>query len=178
MGVNLCGAQFRAGRLVDEVVQALNRHGLPPQALELEITENIVLDNDDLVLEALLQLREQGVSIAFDDFGTGYASLSLLKRYPLSRIKIDRSFVQGMLESERDASVVRAILDMARSFNLETIAEGVETQAQRDVLYRMGCEEGQGYLFGKPVPAWQFSEAHGIELPVGNTAFARSGRPR
>lgn len=178
MGVNLCGAQFRAGRLVDEVVQALNRHGLPPQALELEITENIVLDNDDLVLEALLQLREQGVSIAFDDFGTGYASLSLLKRYPLSRIKIDRSFVQGMLESERDASVVRAILDMARSFNLETIAEGVETQAQRDVLYRMGCEEGQGYLFGKPVPAWQFSEAHGIELPVGNAAFARSGRPR
>jgi len=172
IGVNLCGAQFRVGNLVDEVMQALHRHGLPPQALELEITENIVLDNDDWVLDALQQLRAQGVGIAFDDFGTGYASLSLLKRYPLSRIKIDRSFVQGMLESERDASVVRAILDMTRSFDLEAIAEGVETQAQLDALHRLGCGEGQGYLFGKPIPAWRFAEVHGIESSAGKAAFA------
>ena len=106
------------------MIDTLKKHGLPPSCLELEITENIVLDHDDVVLEKLRDLRAYGVGIAFDDFGTGYASLSLLKRYPLTRIKIDRSFVDGMLVSEKDASVVRAILDMARAFDLETIAEG------------------------------------------------------
>jgi diguanylate cyclase (GGDEF)-like protein/PAS domain S-box-containing protein len=172
VGVNLCSAQFRVGDLVEAVMLALDRHGLPPQALELEITENIVLDHDDRILDTLQQLYERGVAIAFDDFGTGYASLSLLKRCPLTRIKIDRSFVQGMLESERDASVIRAILDMARSFRIETIAEGVETQAQLDALRRMGCGEGQGYLFGKPIPVWQFAETHGIEPSAGDAAFA------
>lgn len=166
MGVNLFGAQFRVGDLVAEVASVLEQHGLPPQALELEVTENIVLDNDDLVLESLQRLRALGVSIAFDDFGTGYASLSLLKQYPLSRIKIDRSFVQGMNESERDASVVRAILDMARSFELETIAEGVEDASQHDHLHRFGCEEGQGYLFGRPVFAQEFADAFGIGTPI------------
>jgi EAL domain-containing protein (putative c-di-GMP-specific phosphodiesterase class I) len=149
-----------------QVLSTLERHGLPPQALELEVTENIVLDHDDLVLESLQRLRDHGVGIAFDDFGTGYASLSLLKRYPLSRIKIDRSFVQGMLESERDASVISAILNMARSFDLETIAEGVETEEQRKSLQRLGCKEGQGFLFSRPVPALQFADIFGIGLPV------------
>ncbi|NMG65865.1 EAL domain-containing protein [Azoarcus indigens] len=162
MGVNLSGAQFRVGDLVSQVIAALNRHGLPPDALELEVTENIVLDNDDVVLEILKRLRNYGVGVAFDDFGTGYASLSLLKSYPLSRIKIDRSFVQGMLGSERDASVIRAILDMANSFQLETIAEGIEDENQMRCLYRYGCEEGQGYLFGKPVSATEFAELFGI----------------
>ncbi|THF60521.1 putative bifunctional diguanylate cyclase/phosphodiesterase [Pseudothauera rhizosphaerae] len=172
MGVNLSGAQFRVSDLVAEVVAALERHGLPPQALELEITENIVLDHDDLVLDALHRLRALGVGIAFDDFGTGYASLSLLKHYPLSRIKIDRSFVQGMHESERDASVVRAILDMARSFGLETIAEGVEYEPQRSHLHGFGCEEGQGYLFGRPLPALEFADVFGIGLPERTAARA------
>jgi diguanylate cyclase (GGDEF)-like protein/PAS domain S-box-containing protein len=162
VGVNLFGAQLRADDLDSQVVSTLERHGLPPQAIELEVTENIVLDGDDLVLESLQRLRKHGVGIAFDDFGTGYASLSLLKRFPLSRIKIDRSFVQGMLESERDASIVRALLDLARSFGLVTIAEGVETEGQRDSLHRLGCEEGQGYLFGRPLPALQFAELFGI----------------
>lgn len=139
IGVNLFGAQFRVNDLVEEVVAALRRHGLPPEALELEITENIVLDNDDLVLDALQRLRHLGVGIAFDDFGTGYASLSLLKRYPLSRIKIDRSFVQSLLESERDAAVVRAILDLSRHFGFETIAEGVENAPQLQRLLDFGC---------------------------------------
>lgn len=157
IGVNLFGLQFRIGSIFDEVVAVLNRHGLPPQALELEVTESIVLD-DDVVLEALQRLHAYGVSIAFDDFGTGYASISMLRRYPLSRIKIDRSFVQGMMESERDASVVRALVDMTRSFDLRTIAEGVETEQQRDNLRRLGCDEGQGYLFGMPMPAVEFGE--------------------
>ncbi|MDQ8021444.1 MAG: EAL domain-containing protein [Moraxellaceae bacterium] len=168
MGVNLFGAQFRVSRLADEVIAALDRHGLPPQALELEITENIALDHDELVVEAFQRLRDYGVGVAFDDFGTGYASLSLLKRYPLTRLKMDRSFVQGMLESERDASVIRAVLDMSRAFNLETIAEGVETEAQRLALQDAGCDEAQGYLFNRPLPAAQFEEAYRIGLSTQN----------
>jgi EAL domain-containing protein (putative c-di-GMP-specific phosphodiesterase class I) len=166
MGVNLFAAQFRVDNLVDEVLAALQRHGLPPEALELEITENIVLDHDDVALESLQRLRALGVGIAFDDFGTGYASLSLLKRYPLTRIKVDRSFVQSVLESERDASVVRAIIDMARSFGLETIAEGIERTEQRKWLRRLGCEAGQGYLFGRPIPAVEFGERFDLEHTI------------
>lgn len=159
IGVNLFGAQVRANDICSLVLSTLERHGLPPEVLELEVTENIVLDGDELVLKSLQRLRSLGVGIAFDDFGTGYASLSLLKRFPLSRIKIDRSFVQGMLESDRDASIVRALIDMARSFGLETIAEGVETEEQRERLCRLGCQEAQGYLFSRPVPAFQLAEA-------------------
>ncbi|OAM52087.1 diguanylate cyclase [Methylovorus sp. MM2] len=162
IGVNLFGAQFRVGDLVAEVMQTLDRHGLPPEALELEITENIALDNDDGVLKTLRRLRDHGVGIAFDDFGTGYASFSLLKTYPLTRIKIDQSFVHGMLEHEQDASVIRSTLDMARSFNLEAIAEGIETENQRIHLQQKKCSEGQGYLFGKPMAATQFSSLLGI----------------
>lgn len=162
MGVNLFGAQFRMGNLVSLVLEALKRHGLPAEAVELEITENIVLNHDDVVLDTLRALRSHGVGLAFDDFGTGYASLSLLKTYPLSRIKIDRSFVIGMLESQQDLSVIRAILDMARSFGLDTIAEGIETPAQRDRLHRERCAEGQGYLFAKPMPANLFEQVFGI----------------
>ncbi|WP_047535474.1 putative bifunctional diguanylate cyclase/phosphodiesterase [Methylotenera sp. N17] len=163
MGVNLFGAQFRVGDLVSEVMETLDRHGLPPEALELEITENIALNHDDVVLRSLHHLREHGVGIAFDDFGTGYASLSLLKTYPLTRIKIDQSFVHGMLEHEQDASVIRATLDMAHSFHLEAIAEGIETEAQRKHLMQKKCSEGQGYLFGKPMSAIKFSAILGIK---------------
>jgi EAL domain-containing protein (putative c-di-GMP-specific phosphodiesterase class I) len=162
MGVNLFAAQFRVGQIVDTIQSVLGRHGLPPHALELEVTENIVLD-DDVVLASIRRLRELGVGIAFDDFGTGYASLSLLKRYPLSRIKIDRSFITGMVQSTQDASVVRAIVDMARSFGLRTIAEGIETAEQLDSLRRLGCGEGQGYLLGKPMPAWEFSQTFDLD---------------
>ena len=162
MGVNLLGAQFRVGDLFKEVMENLERHGLPPAALELEVTENIVLDNDEIVLEVLQRLHAAGVGIAFDDFGTGYASLSLLKSYPLTRIKIDQTFVRGMLSSQRDASVIRAILDMARSFDLETIAEGIETEEANRYLTQENCDEGQGYLFGKPMPARQFELLFGI----------------
>jgi len=161
MGVNLFGAQFRLGDLEREVTEALERHHLPPSALELEITENIVLNHDDVALGALKRLRDDGIGIAFDDFGTGFASLSLLKRYPLTRIKIDKSFTDGFLTSKQDASVIRAILDMARSFELETIAEGIEAAQQQDSLRDQGCEEGQGYYYGKPMPAPRFEEAFG-----------------
>lgn len=162
MGINLFSAQFRTGDLFAEIIEALDRHGLPPQALELEVTENIVLDNDEIIFTILERLRNYGLAIAFDDFGTGYASLSLLKTYPLTRIKIDRSFVQNMLTSKRDAAVVGAILDMAHSFNLETIAEGIETNELHIALLNDKCDEGQGYLYGKPMPALQFEKLLGI----------------
>ena len=170
IGVNLCSAQFRVGDLASEVIETLARHGLPPEALELEVTENIVLDNDDIVLEILQRLHDHGVGIAFDDFGTGYASLSLLKSYPLSRIKIDQSFVRGILTSKRDASVVRAILDMARNFDLESIAEGIETEAEYKYLRLENCNEGQGYLFGKPMSAPQFEMMLGISSATKEAA--------
>jgi EAL domain-containing protein (putative c-di-GMP-specific phosphodiesterase class I) len=103
------------------------------------------------------------VGIAFDDFGTGYASLSLLKTYPLTRIKIDRSFVHGMLEHKQDDSVVCATLDIAHGFDLQTIAEGIETNSQYHYLKEKNCEEGQGSLFGKPMPAAQFASLIGIK---------------
>jgi len=168
IGVNLFAVQFRAGNIVSEVMETLKRHGLPPEALELEITENIALNNDDVVLEALRKLRTYGVGIAFDDFGTGYASLSLLKAYPLTRIKIDRSFVHGMLEHKQDASVVCATLDIAHSFELESIAEGIESASQCEYLKDKQCDEGQGFLFGKPMPASQFS----VFLGLGNLSKA------
>ncbi len=168
IGINLCSAQFRVGDLTTEVMEILTRHGLPAEALELEVTENIVLDNDDIVLGILQRLQEQGVGIAFDDFGTGYASLSLLKSYPLSRIKIDQSFVRGILTSKRDASVIRAIIDMAKSFELETIAEGIETEAEYNYLRKEKCDEGQGYLFGKPMSALQLE----LLLGIGKSARA------
>lgn len=163
IGVNLFEAQFRVGNLVQEVMDVLARHGLPAEALELEITENIALDNDEVVLHTLRKLKQFGVGIAFDDFGTGYASLSLLKTYPLTRIKIDRSFVHGMLEQKQDDSVVCATLDIAHGFDLRTIAEGIENKSQSNYLKEKHCEEGQGELFGKPMPASQFSALIGVK---------------
>lgn len=177
IAVNLFQAQFRVGDLAAMVIAAIERHGLPPQCLELEITENIALNHDDVVLEPLRQLRWHGVGIAFDDFGTGYASLSLLKRYPLTRIKIDRSFVQSMMESRPDGTVVRAILDMARSFGIATTAEGIETPAQHDWLREEGCDEGQGYLFGRAMSEAEFAAAFLDALSEDAAVSPRRSRP-
>ncbi len=159
IGVNLFGAQFRAGDLAEKVRAVLAKEKLAPSALELEITENIILRNDDTMLLPLRELRADGVGITFDDYGIGYASLSLLKRYPLTRLKIDRSFIQGICTSPEDAAIVRAILHLGRSFGLAVIAEGGETEEQCSRLRKKGCEEVQGFLFGKPMPAVEF-EAH------------------
>jgi diguanylate cyclase (GGDEF)-like protein len=158
VGINLFAVQLGASDLVDQVQGALDRHGLDPGNLEIEITENIVLRQNDVALASLHRLRELGVGVSFDDFGTGYASLSLLKTYPLTRIKIDRSFVRGMLESAGDAAVVNAILDIARSFGLEAIAEGVENEKQASWLRERGCAEAQGFLYARALSAVDFCE--------------------
>jgi diguanylate cyclase (GGDEF)-like protein/PAS domain S-box-containing protein len=158
MGVNLFPAQFRNGSLLQDVEYALSESGLPPEALELEITENIALGREEGTLAPLKALRAKGIGIAFDDFGTGYASLSYLTRYPLTRIKIDRSFIQkiGTQSAREDTAIVRSIIVMGRNLGLEVIAEGVETAAQADFLEAQGCHELQGFLFSKPLPADAF----------------------
>jgi diguanylate cyclase (GGDEF)-like protein/PAS domain S-box-containing protein len=158
IGVNLFPVQFRNGSLLQDVEHALSESGLPPEALELEITENIALGREEGTLSSLKALRAKGMGIAFDDFGTGYASLSYLTRYPLTRIKIDRSFIQriGAQSAAEDTAIVRSIIVMGRNLGLEVIAEGVETTAQADFLKAEGCPELQGFLFSKPLPVNAF----------------------
>jgi len=160
VAVNLFPAQFHGQTLLRDVEHALSVNGLPPEALELEITENIALDLDASVLASLSRLRARGVGIAFDDFGTGFASLSYLTRFPLTRIKIDRSFVQNIVEApnREDTAVVRSIIAMASNLGLEVTAEGVETPAQMAFLQAEGCHELQGFLFSRPLDGRMFEQ--------------------
>ncbi|AHF76077.1 Diguanylate cyclase/phosphodiesterase with PAS/PAC and GAF sensor [Sodalis praecaptivus] len=158
VGVNLFNVQFRTGALAHQVHGILAETGLDADALELEITENIILRYDENMLRPLKELRSEGVGIAFDDYGTGYASLSMLKDYPVTRLKVDQTFVRAMCDSAPDAAIVRAILYLGSSFKLGVIAEGVETLEQAEMLRRKGCREAQGFLFGQPVPASAFGE--------------------
>jgi len=162
IGVNLFGSQFRTGDLAGKVQAALADTGLPASGLELEITENIILNHDEGMIRPLVKLRDAGVNIAFDDYGTGYASLSMLKRFPITRLKVDQGFVRGMCGSAADAAIVHAVLSLGRSFGLGTIAEGVETEEQAETLRKSGCEEMQGYLFGRPMPTQEFSNRFGL----------------
>ena len=155
MGVNLFPAQFHSETLLKDVDYALRQSKLPANALEIEITENIALGHEEETLEALRTLRAKGVNLAFDDFGTGYASLSYLARYPLTRIKIDQSFVRKIAarSTPEDTAILRSIIVMAHNLGLQVIAEGVETAAQAAFLRTEKCEELQGYFYAKPMPA-------------------------
>lgn len=153
VAVNVFGAQFESGDLVSTVRKALDDHRLTPDALELEITENIILEHDELVADVLCRLREIGVLAAFDDYGTGYASLSLLKRFPLGRLKIDQTFVRHVCSDPEDASVVKAILYLANNFGLSVTAEGIEHEDHEALLRGLNCPHGQGYLYARPMPA-------------------------
>jgi diguanylate cyclase (GGDEF)-like protein/PAS domain S-box-containing protein len=155
IGVNLFPVQLHGDVLLQGVEEALRVTGLPSEALELEITENIALNYGDAI-EPLRKLSARGVKLAFDDFGTGYASLSYLTRFPLSRIKIDRSFVRSITDNAEHAAIVRSLIAMAHNLDLEVIAEGVETEAQATFLLHEHCEEAQGYLYAKPLPAGEF----------------------
>jgi EAL domain-containing protein (putative c-di-GMP-specific phosphodiesterase class I) len=152
IGVNLSPSQMRLdiGGLVKG---ALARHGLSPELIDLEVTENILLADEDAIIGVLKQLRQLGVHLAFDDFGTGFASLTHLKTMPIDRIKIDRSFVQDLTRDSQGAVIVQSIIHMAHALDLEVIAEGIEDPDAVAMLKLIGCDEGQGYLFGRPMPA-------------------------
>jgi diguanylate cyclase (GGDEF)-like protein len=158
VAVNLSPVQFSAPDLVDVVQRALLQSGLAPNRLELEITERLLLDNNEHVISMLRRLRDLGVGIALDDFGTGYSALSYLRKFPLDRLKIDRSFVLGLAEGPEQVAIVQAVLSIANALSMKVTAEGVETADQRDFLKALGCDDAQGYLFSRPVPFEELSQ--------------------
>ncbi len=153
VSVNVSARQVRAGGFVEGVRAALAGSGLPPQLLMLEITESLLLRDDQQIFADLAALHELGVKIAIDDFGTGYSSLSYLQQFPIDVLKIDKSFIDSTTASAKQTALVEAIIRLAGTLDLQVIAEGIEDVAQRDVLTRMGCPLGQGYLFARPLTA-------------------------
>jgi EAL domain-containing protein (putative c-di-GMP-specific phosphodiesterase class I) len=158
LAVNVSARQFHQSDFIEQVDQILHRSAINPNRLKLELTESLVLDNIDETILKMNALREIGVSFSMDDFGTGYSSLSSLKKLPLDQLKIDQSFVRDLSIDPDDAVIVQTIIDMAKNLGIGVIAEGVETEAQRDFLEKQGCPLFQGYLFSKPMPVEQFEQ--------------------
>jgi len=153
IAVNVSGRQLKYSSIVDTVASMLQRYDLPSNALELEITESVAMDEDSGMVEVLHQLQALGIYLSIDDFGTGYSSLSYLKRLPVRGLKIDQSFIMDLHQDRDDAAITQAIISIARSLGLDLVAEGVELDEQRQFLVEQGCDCGQGYLFSRPVPA-------------------------
>jgi EAL domain-containing protein (putative c-di-GMP-specific phosphodiesterase class I) len=169
LAVNLSAAQFKCPTLVRSVMSAVAASGISSRRLELEITENVMLEDADGAFATLRQLRDLGVCIALDDFGTGYSSLSNLRKFPFDKIKIDRSFVQDLSQANSDAvAMVRSMTQLGASLGIVTTAEGVETREQRDLLRAEGCTEIQGYYLSRPTPASEIADL----LAVNSTAEA------
>ena len=171
VAVNVSGVQFRDGQLPVKVARALDANGLSGPELEIEVTEGTLIEDVAAAAATLAALKERGVLIALDDFGTGYSSLSYLHRFPIDKLKIDRSFIQDMASGETDASVPRAIVGLGRSLGLSVIAEGVETAEQLQLLRDLSCASYQGYLFSRPVPPDQL-ETLLAGMPVRNMVTA------
>ena len=152
MSVNLSAKQFNEPNLVKVVAEIIEETGIPPEQLELEITESVIMTNVNKAIETLKALNAMGIKLSIDDFGTGYSSLSYLKRFPLNTLKIDRSFINDVTEDPDDAAIVEMIINMARTLKLKVVAEGVETDSQADFLRQTNCDLMQGFLFCRPVP--------------------------
>jgi EAL domain-containing protein (putative c-di-GMP-specific phosphodiesterase class I) len=153
MSVNLSAKQFQHPSLVQEVNQALTESGLDAASLKLEITESVVMQDALATLAKLRELKDLGIRLAIDDFGTGFSSLGYLKRFPVDTLKIDRSFVKGLSKDGNDSAIVRAVVTVAKSLNMDVTAEGVETDQQRVELKALGCDRGQGFFFARPADA-------------------------
>ncbi len=153
IAVNVSPQEFDRNDVVDRITQHVERHRLPAESLEIEITENLLLHDVSSVIEKLRMLRDRGVRISIDDFGTGYSSLNYLRRFPINSIKLDQSFVRDLDEKNSSSPIVNAIVGIADGFDLKLLAEGVETDFQRRTLQDLGCDEMQGFLFSRPVPA-------------------------
>ncbi|MGE5504274.1 MAG: putative bifunctional diguanylate cyclase/phosphodiesterase, partial [Actinomycetota bacterium] len=156
LGVNISGRQFREPDLADTVAGAIAEAGVDPALLDLELTESMLMADGEGTLKLLRELAGLGVSLSIDDFGTGYSSLAYLKRFPVNTVKIDRAFVRDLDHDEDGRVIANAIVSLAHSLSLRTIAEGVETETQATLLARLGCDEIQGYLIGRPLPATDF----------------------
>lgn len=151
ISVNLSASQLVGERLVEDISDILSRHNMPAAELKLELTETVVVERPDLAMIILTRLIELGSTLALDDYGTGYSSLEHLQRYPIATLKIDRGFVAPMLSSEQSFEIVYSSVRLAHSLGMKVVAEGIETEEIKDALLKLGCELGQGWLFGKPV---------------------------
>jgi EAL domain-containing protein (putative c-di-GMP-specific phosphodiesterase class I) len=158
LSVNVSSAQFNRGDMAAMVAAALEKTGFPSNRLDIEITESLFLHPGKSVQTALASIRALGVSIALDDFGTGYSSLNYIQRLPISKIKLDKSFVAGLPENAGSAAIVRAVAGLARDLDLQLNAEGVESTAQAAFLKSLGVDEVQGYLYGRPQTAVDIAE--------------------
>ena len=158
MAVNISALQLHHSAFVRNLDRILNATEMPPERLELELTESAVMEDAEQTVSLLQELKEMGMSLAIDDFGTGYSSLSYLKRFPIDRLKIDRSFIKDLTLNSEEEAITRAIIGMGRTLKIKAIAEGVETEKQLQFLKQEGCGEFQGFLFSKPVPAEEFAQ--------------------
>jgi len=177
VAVNFSAPQFHRRDLAARVQHALLTHGLAPDLLELELTESILLGDVDSALATLASLREMGLALSIDDFGTGYSSLSYLCRFPVTRVKLDRSFIHQMVSDGRTLALVRSVIELAHQLGLVCVAEGIETEDQLALLRELGCDEGQGYLFARPLPADAASDMLLTRWPW-TALFARTSRGR
>jgi len=158
LAVNVSARQFHEANFVEQVAQTMHNHEINPGRLKLELTETLVLDNVEDTIIKMQALKKTGVLFSMDDFGTGYSSLAYLTQLPLNQLKIDQSFVRNIVGKMSDAVIVKTIIGMAQSLNIEVIAEGVETKDQCALLGEYGCYLYQGYLFGRPMPIDEFNE--------------------
>jgi EAL domain-containing protein (putative c-di-GMP-specific phosphodiesterase class I) len=158
IAVNVSALQFKQENFVEQVQEIISSKNINPHCLKLELTESIVLENVELIIEKMQQLNKFGIDFSIDDFGTGYSSLSCLKRLPLKQLKIDQSFVRDITTDPDDAAIVQAIINLSSSLHYDVIAEGVENDEQRQFLFNNGCSQYQGFLFSRPVPITEFEE--------------------
>ncbi|WP_062267342.1 putative bifunctional diguanylate cyclase/phosphodiesterase [Endozoicomonas arenosclerae] len=157
IAVNLSAIQLRDKNIVDRINYLIHKYQIPPELLEIEVTETCIMEDIELSSEQLNKIKATGITLALDDFGTGYSSLSYLKQFPFDKLKIDKTFVEGLPENKENTVIVEAIIQLGRSFGIEVIAEGVETVEQEAHLINSGCTEGQGYFYSKPVPNEEFA---------------------
>ena len=155
ISVNVSIPQFRCCNFVDVVLNATQKHQILPCKLELEITENILMDDPEVVIDALVKLKGQGISIALDDFGTGFSSMSYLQKLPLDRLKVDRAFIRDIAQEDQSV-IAETIIDLGKKMNLKVIAEGIEEIEQQERLIELGCDEVQGFYYAKPMPSDDF----------------------
>jgi diguanylate cyclase (GGDEF)-like protein/PAS domain S-box-containing protein len=161
VAINLSSMQFKRGDVIKMITDLTDEHGLDPRYIELELTESILLQDVEYILEVVRKFKALSFTLAIDDFGTGYSSLAYLKRFRVDKLKIDLSFIRNLDVDRHDLAIVRSIIQLAKGFDMRTIAEGIETRSQLELLRREGCHEGQGYLFSHPLPAVQVVQFFG-----------------
>jgi EAL domain-containing protein (putative c-di-GMP-specific phosphodiesterase class I) len=181
IGVNISGRQFRDADMAVTVAAAIAETGIDPRCLDLELTESMLMADGEGTLKLLRSLAELGVTLSIDDFGTGYSSLAYLKRFPVNTVKIDRAFVRDLDHDEDGRVIANAIISLAHSLSMKTIAEGVETEVQAALLAKHGCDEIQGYMIGRPLPVAEFVNfARNYDASIRNGAAGDrvSGEPQ